>query len=85
VAGCRPVDLAAIFDEDTPLELLRAVRPDVLVKGGEYRRSQVVGRGLVEGWGGTVVTVPHVEGMSTTGLVRRIRGDGPRRGKGRAR
>lgn len=74
VAGCRPVDLVAVFDEDTPVELLRAVRPDILVKGGEYRASQVVGRDLVEGWGGRVVIVPHVEGVSTSGLVARIRG-----------
>jgi D-beta-D-heptose 7-phosphate kinase/D-beta-D-heptose 1-phosphate adenosyltransferase len=85
VAASRAVDLAALFDEDTPIELLRTVRPDVLVKGGEYRLSQVVGRRLVEGWGGTVATVPHVEGMSTTGLVSRLRGRGPRRGKGRVR
>jgi len=74
VAGCRPVDLVAVFDEDTPIELLRAVRPDVLAKGGEYRPSQVVGRDLVEGWGGRVAIVPHVEGVSTTDLVARIRG-----------
>jgi rfaE bifunctional protein nucleotidyltransferase chain/domain len=74
VAACRPVDLVAIFDEGTPVELLRAVRPDVLVKGGEYRPSQIVGRDLVEGWGGRVVTVPHVEGVSTSGLLARIRG-----------
>jgi D-beta-D-heptose 7-phosphate kinase/D-beta-D-heptose 1-phosphate adenosyltransferase len=88
VAGCRAVDLVAVFDEDTPLELLRAVRPDVLVKGGEYRPQQVVGRALVEGRGGRVVTVPHVEGVSTTDLVRRIRsGARPRapRAKGRSR
>jgi rfaE bifunctional protein nucleotidyltransferase chain/domain len=92
VAACRPVDLVAIFDEETPVELLRAVRPDVLVKGGEYRLSQVVGRDLVEGWGGRVVTVPHVEGVSTSGLLTRIRGAAagasePRaaRGKGRGR
>jgi rfaE bifunctional protein nucleotidyltransferase chain/domain len=94
VAACRPVDLVAIFDEDTPVELLRAVRPDVLVKGGEYRLSQVVGRSLVEGWGGTVATVPHVEGVSTSGLVARIRGvragasktrTATARGKGRGR
>jgi rfaE bifunctional protein nucleotidyltransferase chain/domain len=85
VAASRAVDLVAIFDEETPVELLRVVRPDVLVKGGEYRRSQVVGRGLVEGWGGIVITVPHVEGISTTALVSRIRGGGPRRGKGRSR
>jgi rfaE bifunctional protein nucleotidyltransferase chain/domain len=74
VAGCRPVDLVAIFDEDTPVGLLRAVRPDVLVKGGEYRPSQVVGRGVVGAWGGRVVIVPHVEGVSTSGLVASIRG-----------
>jgi rfaE bifunctional protein nucleotidyltransferase chain/domain len=94
VAGCRPVDLVAVFDEDTPVELLRAVRPDVLVKGGEYRPSQVVGRGLVEGWGGRVVIVPHVEGVSTSGLLARIRGaeagaskrrTAAPRGKGRGR
>ena len=85
VAASRAVDLVAIFDEDTPVELLRAVRPDVLVKGGEYRLSQVVGRSLVEGWGGNVVTVPHVEGVSTTGIVSRIRSGGKRRGKGTSR
>jgi rfaE bifunctional protein nucleotidyltransferase chain/domain len=89
VAGCRPVDLVAIFDEDTPVELLRAVRPDVLVKGGEYPLSQVIGRSLVEGWGGRVATVTHVEGVSTSGLVARIRGrpaqPGGPRAKGRTR
>jgi rfaE bifunctional protein nucleotidyltransferase chain/domain len=92
VAACRFVDLVAVFDQDTPVELLRAVRPDVLVKGGEYRLSQVVGRDLVEGWGGSVVTVPHLEGVSTSGLVARIRRAGagaPRtaadRGKARGR
>jgi D-beta-D-heptose 7-phosphate kinase/D-beta-D-heptose 1-phosphate adenosyltransferase len=79
VAGCRAVDLVAVFNEDTPVDLLRAVRPDVLVKGGEYRLSQVVGRDLVKGWGGSVVTAPHVEGFSTTDIVRRIRGAKGRR------
>jgi len=84
VAGCRPVDLVAIFEDNTPVELLRAVRPDVLVKGGEYRPSQVVGRDLVEGWGGRVAIVPHVEGVSTSGLVARIRSPGRRTSKQRA-
>lgn len=90
VAACRAVDLVAVFDQDTPMDLLRAVRPDVLVKGGEYRLSQVVGRALVEGWGGRVEVVPHVEGVSTSGLVARIRRAGAGtpcagRGKGRGR
>jgi D-beta-D-heptose 7-phosphate kinase/D-beta-D-heptose 1-phosphate adenosyltransferase len=78
VAGARPVRLVAIFGEDTPLELLRAVRPHVLVKGGEYRPSQVVGRQLVDGWGGEVVVVSHVDGASTSGLIERIRGRAPK-------
>jgi rfaE bifunctional protein nucleotidyltransferase chain/domain len=94
VAACRPVDRVAIFDDETPVELLRAVRPAVLVKGGEYRPSQVVGRDLVEDWGGRVVVVPHVEGVSTSSLVTRIRSavgapskqrTAARRGKGRGR
>jgi D-beta-D-heptose 7-phosphate kinase/D-beta-D-heptose 1-phosphate adenosyltransferase len=79
VASCRSVDLVVIFDDDTPVELLRAIRPDVLVKGAEYRRREIVGGDLVEGWGGRVVTVPHVEGVSTTGLVARIRRRTPAR------
>ena len=73
LAAFRAVDVLAAFDEDTPVQLIRHVRPDVLVKGGDWQPAQVVGREDVEGWGGRVEIVPLVEGLSTTELLRRIR------------
>ncbi len=71
LSALKAVDAVTIFDEDTPLELITAVRPDVLVKGGDYRPDEVVGRDEVEECGGRIVLVPVVEGHSTTSLVRR--------------
>ncbi len=68
--GC--VDAVTIFEEETPLEVIQALRPDVLVKGQDYRIGQVVGRELVESTGGSVVLVPLVPGKSTTALIDRI-------------
>lgn len=65
----RSVDYLVPFHEDTPLELIRAVRPDVLVKGGDYCEESVVGSGFVTGNGGTVRIVPLVEGFSSSGLI----------------
>ncbi len=76
LAALRAVDLIAAFDEDTPLELIQSVRPDVLVKGGDWRPDQVVGRDVVEASGGRVAIVPFVEGLSTSELLRRVRGCG---------
>jgi rfaE bifunctional protein nucleotidyltransferase chain/domain len=73
LAGLASVDLVTVFEEDTPLDLIRDVRPDVLVKGGDYAEDQVVGREVVEASGGRVVILPFVEGRSTTDLIRRIR------------
>jgi len=74
LAALTFVDAVTIFDEDTPLAVLQAVRPDVLVKGGDYRLSEVVGRELVEAAGGRVELVPLTPEKSTTSLVERIRG-----------
>ena len=74
VAALACVDCVVLFDEDTPLELIRRLRPDVLVKGADYTRERIVGADLVEGWGGRVVRVPLVAGKSTSDLVRRLRG-----------
>ena len=74
LAGLACVDCVVLFDEDTPLELIRALRPDVLVKGADYAPDQIVGAADVAGWGGRVVRVPLVPGKSTTDLVRRLRG-----------
>lgn len=67
------VDYVALFEEDTPLELIKLVQPDVLVKGGDYAPEDVVGKSEVEKRGGCVVIVPLVEGKSTTGIIKRIK------------
>lgn len=72
LAALACVDAVTIFDEDTPLALLQAMCPDVLVKGADYQAKQVVGRDLVESNGGIVVLVPLVPDQSTTALVERI-------------
>ena len=72
MASMAPVDLVTLFDEDTPLEMIQALRPDVLVKGADYTVDQVVGGDLVQGWGGKVVLVTLREGHSTTGTIRRM-------------
>ena len=68
------VDAVTIFDEDTPLEVLQSLRPNVLVKGGDYKLEDVVGRELIEAAGGRVMLVPLTPEKSTTALVERIRG-----------
>ena len=64
------VDAVVLFDEDTPYELIKAVHPDVLVKGADYKVEDIVGYDIVTSYGGTVTTVPLVEGYSTTQLLR---------------
>ena len=72
LAALACVDYVVVFEEDTPIPLLERLRPDILVKGDEYRPDQVVGRELVEGYGGRVERVPIVAGLSTTDIVERI-------------
>lgn len=67
------VDAVVIFDEDTPLELITALQPDVLVKGGDYTIDQIVGAKEVIANGGRVVINPIVEGFSTTGIIEQIK------------
>lgn len=71
--GLRSVDAVVRFDEDTPLELIRALQPDVLVKGGDYTPETVVGREIVEGRGGRLVLIPFLPGHSTSRIEERIR------------
>ena len=72
VAALAAVDWVVLFDEDTPLELIRELEPDVLVKGADYARGDVVGADEVEGRGGKVVLVELTAGRSTSALLRRI-------------
>ena len=73
LCGLRSVDAVVRFDEDTPLELITALQPDILAKGGDYTVDTVVGRDVVEARGGRVVLVPFLPGHSTTAIVERIR------------
>ncbi|HTX48192.1 MAG TPA: D-glycero-beta-D-manno-heptose 1-phosphate adenylyltransferase [Caulobacteraceae bacterium] len=72
LAGLRSVDLVAPFDDDTPLRLIEAARPDVLIKGADYSLDGVVGRELVESWGGEVRLADLVEGHSTTATIKKM-------------
>ena len=73
LAGLAAVDCVVLFEEDTPLELIKSLLPDVLVKGAHYRRDSIVGADWVESRGGRIVRVPLVEGFSTSSLVERLR------------
>lgn len=73
LAGLAAVDCVVLFDDDTPLRLIQALEPDVLVKGADYGRDRIVGADWVEARGGRVVRVPVVTGFSTSALVERLR------------
>ncbi len=72
LAALEAVDYVTVFDEATPLELVRALRPDVLVKGADYRREEVVGADFVESYGGRLHLAGLREGHSTTRLLQRL-------------
>ena len=74
LAALEAVDLVVIFEEDTPIRLIAAIKPSVLVKGGDYTREQVVGHEIVEAHGGEVLLIEVLPGFSTTSLVDRARG-----------
>lgn len=73
LSALSAVDGVVVFDEETPLRLIEAIRPDVLVKGGDYTPEQVVGKNVVEGAGGRVVIVPLVPGHSSSRIAASLR------------
>jgi rfaE bifunctional protein nucleotidyltransferase chain/domain len=73
LAALACVDRVVLFGEDTPLAMITRLAPDILVKGGDYRLDEIVGRDVVEARGGRVVALPFVPGYSTSGLIDRIR------------
>jgi len=81
LAALSCVDHVIAFDEDTPIELVRALRPDVFVKGGDYTREMLPEASVVEALGGTVHLLPYVEDRSTTGIIERIREAAPTSGR----
>jgi len=66
------VDFVVIFDEPDPYKIIAALQPDVLVKGGDWPVEKIVGREIVEARGGKVISVPYIEGASTTGIIGKI-------------
>ena len=73
VAALKPVDYAVLFSEPTPLKVIRAIRPDLLAKGGDWTREKIVGAGFVESYGGRVAAIPYLRGHSTTALIQRAK------------
>lgn len=78
LAHLESVDFVIRFDDDTPAQLIEAVQPDVLVKGGDWPVERIVGRETVQRRGGEVVSLPLLEGYSTTALIEKIRRTAPR-------
>ena len=74
MAALEAVDAVVLFDEDTPLALINAVRPDILVKGSDYREDQVVGGTEVKSWGGRIALVEIVPGRSTSNIIGKLGG-----------
>ena len=72
MAGLASVDLVVLFDEDTPLELIKLIKPDILTKGADYAIKNIVGADFVMSYGGEVIPVQLVPGHSTTGVINKI-------------
>lgn len=72
LASLAMIDAVVIFSEPTPLELIRAIKPDVLVKGGDYKMEDIVGSKEVLSWGGQVIISPIIEGFSTSAIIHKI-------------
>jgi rfaE bifunctional protein nucleotidyltransferase chain/domain len=75
LAALASVDLVVLFSEQTPVQLLKRVRPDIYVKGGDYEIDTLEETRLVKGWGGTAIAIPFIYDRSTTSLLGRIRSE----------
>ena len=72
MAALDCIDYVCLFEEDTPLELITALQPQILVKGGDYTPEGVVGKEVVESYGGRVELIPFVDGKSTTNIIEKV-------------
>ena len=72
IAALESVDYVVLFNEETPLKAIKELKPDILVKGADWDRKQIVGSGIVLGYGGNVSTIKLIEGRSTTNLIKKI-------------
>ncbi|GMT43444.1 MAG: glycerol-3-phosphate cytidylyltransferase [bacterium] len=73
LASLRFVDAITLFDEDTPLELIKMIKPDILVKGGDYKDKLIVGSDVLKNNGGTVKLIDFVDGKSTSAIIKKIK------------
>ena len=73
LSALKPVDFVVYFDEDTPLELIKIINPDVLVKGADYKIEEIVGAEFVQQNGGQVITINFVEGKSSTSIINKLK------------
>ena len=71
-ASLEAVDYVVLFDETTPMSLIEYLRPDCLIKGGDWREEDVVGGDAVRSWGGRVAVMPEIEGASTTNIIEKV-------------
>ncbi len=74
VAALGCVDSVVLFNQDTPIRLIRELKPDILVKGGDWDKARIVGADFVQGYGGKVLTIKLVKGRSTSAIIRKIAG-----------
>lgn len=72
LAAIAVVDYVILFDEETPFELIKELRPDVLIKGGDYKIEEIVGHDIVSSYGGKVSTIPFLEGISSSALIDKL-------------
>ncbi len=72
IASLESVDFAVIFNQATPLELIMRIRPDIIIKGADWAEDEIVGGSFVKGYGGRVLTIKLVKGLSTTNLIKKI-------------
>jgi rfaE bifunctional protein nucleotidyltransferase chain/domain len=73
LSNFRSVDFVIIFDEETPYDLIKCIEPDILVKGGDYAKNQIIGADIVEDNGGSIIIIPLVDGKSTTRIVAKMK------------
>lgn len=73
LSGLKPVDFVVLFEEQTPFNLINSIKPDILVKGGDYTIENIVGSDIVENNGGKVIVIPFVKGKSTTNIIEKIK------------
>jgi rfaE bifunctional protein nucleotidyltransferase chain/domain len=78
VAGLESVDYVTLFKEDTPLDVIKNLKPDILIKGADWNKNNIIGKDQVQSYGGRILTIKLVNGRSTTSLIKRIQSADPK-------